>query len=285
MKRLPRWTIAFLRALERTGEVRGAAEDAGVDYSTAYARRRAHKAFAVAWAEALERHRAAKARAEGEAVEAIASRPLSPLSCAESPSPAEGGGDELVASGSQMKRVGPGRWGQAKEKVFFEELAATANVGRAAKAAGVSPNAVQARRRKHPVFGAKWAAVLAAGRASIEMHLVGTANQSFDPDDIETGAVAPKVTVAEAIKIVQMQGNKAERSAVHESEPPPEEIDEIRKRLLGKIQRLRQRERPGMLAAGWSHDESYGCMVPPGWVMGPDYVPQKPEPPAEDHDR
>ena len=36
-----------------------------------------------------------------------------------------------------------------------------------------------------------------------------------------------------------------------------------------------------MLAAGWSHDASHDCMVPPGWVMGPDYVPHQPEPPAE----
>ena len=56
MRKEPRWTIAFLRALERTGEVRGAAEDAGVDYSTAYARRRRHADFAGAWDAAMCRH-------------------------------------------------------------------------------------------------------------------------------------------------------------------------------------------------------------------------------------
>jgi len=49
-RKAPRWTVAFLRALERTGEARAAALDAGIDHSTAYARRRAHPDFADTWA-------------------------------------------------------------------------------------------------------------------------------------------------------------------------------------------------------------------------------------------
>src|SRR5947209_438036 len=76
----PRWVIAFLRALERTGEARAAAEAAGVDHSTAYARRRTHADFALAWAEALKRFRAAKARREkGEGEALMASLPTPPL--------------------------------------------------------------------------------------------------------------------------------------------------------------------------------------------------------------
>jgi len=64
--REPRWVVAFLRALERTGEVRAAAWDAGIDFSTAYARRRVHREFAAAWAAALERGRMARDAARGE---------------------------------------------------------------------------------------------------------------------------------------------------------------------------------------------------------------------------
>jgi hypothetical protein len=39
-KKPSHWVIPFLRGLERTGEVRAAALDAGIDHSTAYARRR-----------------------------------------------------------------------------------------------------------------------------------------------------------------------------------------------------------------------------------------------------
>ena len=279
MRKEPRWTIAFLRALERTGEVRGAAEDAGVDYSTAYARRRRHADFAGAWDAAMCRHALLKEQRSQEEVAAVTRAPSTIPSSGNGPPPRPG--EELIASGSQMKRAGHDRWSQAREKIFFEELAATANVKRAAQAAGVSPNAVYARRMKHPLFKAKWAAVLESGRASIEMHLVEAANKSFDPDELDTGGVEPRVSVAEAIRIVQLHGSKAQQQSIEELEPPAEEIEEIRERLFHKIERLRKREMPGMLAAGWSHDASHDCMVPPGWVMGPDYVPHQPEPPGE----
>ena len=96
--------------------------------------------------------------------------------------------EELLAStalGGQLKRVGPGRWTAAAEGRFFDELAATTNVKRACAAAGVSTNAVYARRMKRADFRAKWDAVLETGRAAIEMHLVESAKKTFDPDALD----------------------------------------------------------------------------------------------------
>jgi hypothetical protein len=42
-----------------------------------------------------------------------------------------------------------------------------------------------------------------------------------------------------------------------------EDIEEARERLFRKIERLRKREMPRMLAEGWTHDETHDCMVPP----------------------
>lgn len=262
----PRWVIPFLRALERTGEVRTAAEDAGIDHSTAYARRRSHMHFAARWDEALRAHSEAVKRNQAEELEALAGLPLP------NPSAAERGGTELVGAGCQLKRAGHGRWSKAREKMFFDELAATANVKRAAKAAGVSPNAVYARRMRDAHFRAKWAAVLETGRASIEMHLVEAANKSFDPDEIDTGEIQPKVSVAEAIRIVQVHGSKKQQEmlpnvfADQAASMSPDDVEAARERLFKKIERLRARERPRMLAQGWSHDGDHDCMVPPGWV-------------------
>jgi hypothetical protein len=285
-RKAPRWVIAFLRALARTGEVRAAAVDAGIDHSTAYARRRAHAEFASLWRGALAAHAQWGKRDENEAIAAVrrSARPLSPLAFGESPSPSEGGGAEgceLVGAGAQIKRAGEGRWSQAKEAVFFDELAATANVKRSAEAAGVSTNAVYARRMKDRLFKAKWAAVLESGRAAIEMKLVEAANKSFDPDEIDTGDVEPRVSVAEAIRIVQLHGSKAQRSAIEEIEPPAAEIEEIRERLFNKLERLRKREMAKALERGWTLDESHDCIVPPGWIRGPDYQPKTPEEPVD----
>src|SRR4051812_8295089 len=67
-RKAPRWVVPFLRALERTGEARAAAADAGIGWSTAYARRRAHPDFAAGWAGALRAH---AERVEGEEVEEL----------------------------------------------------------------------------------------------------------------------------------------------------------------------------------------------------------------------
>jgi len=276
----PRWVIAFLRALARTGEVRVAAEDAGVDHSTAYARRRTHAEFASLWRGALAAHAQWGKRDQDEAIAAVRN-PSTIHSSVDGPPPRAELREELIGAGAQMKRVGEGRWSLAKEAVFFDELAATANVKRAAAAAGVSTNAVYARRMKQPLFRAKWAAVLESGRAAIEMKLVEVANRSFDPDEIDTGDVEPRVSVAEAIRIVQLHGSKAQRSTIEELEPPAEEIEAIRERLFNKLERLRKREMAKALEGGWTLDESHDCIVPPGWIKGPDYQPRTPEEPVD----
>jgi hypothetical protein len=289
-KKAPRWTIAFLRALTRTGDVRAAAADAGIDYTTAYARRKAHAEFAGLWRGALAAHAQLVKRDEDEQVRALARGPSTMHSSVDGPPPPDKLREDLVGAGGQMKRAGHGRWSRAKETLFFEELAATANVRRAAKAAGVSPNAVFARRLKHPLFRAKWAAVVATAKSSIDLYLVEASNKTFDPDaldgGLDTGEVQPKVSVAEAIRIVQSHGSKAEREqqdyfAQQAAEMGGDDIEAVRKRLLKKFERLRKREMARALDEGWTLDESHDCIVPPGWIKGPDYQPKAPEEPGE----
>lgn len=305
----PRWVTPFLRSLERTGQVEAAARDAGIDKSTAYGRRRAHADFAEEWDAALARGDGAEAAAVEEragfwervrgkvtgrmlGIEAgTRTVPLdpdapSPGSPEASPtSPSEGRGmlrEELMATtalGGQMKRVGPGRFGKAAEARFFEELAATSNLRRACAAAGVSTNAVHARRLKRPDFDAKCRAVLETGRAVIDMHLVETTRKAFDPDQLDIGEVQPKVSVAEAIRIVQLHGKASERKAIEPAERTEAEVEAARERIVRKLERMNRIIRAENLAAGWSLDESYDVTVPPGWVKGPDYKPKPPDPP------
>ncbi|MGN6154834.1 MAG: hypothetical protein ACTHN4_03765 [Sphingomicrobium sp.] len=288
-RKQPRWITPFLRSLERTGSVEEAARDAGIDKSTAYHRRKTHPDFAEEWEGALRRR---SGRAEEVVQERVgfwdrvkgkvSAKMLLETSpgCAAAPPPpsvvplptSSARREELLAStslGGQVKRVGAGRWNGAAEERFFGELAATANVKRAAEAAGVSTNAVYQRRLKRPDFRAKWDAVLETGRSAIEMHLIETAKKSFDPDDLDVGDAQPKVSVAEAIRIVQLHGSKTQRLEVEEVEPPEEEIEAVRKRILDKLQKLRKRMMPEMLANGWSYDEEHKLMVPPGWTRTP----------------
>ena len=196
----------------------------------------------------------------------------------------------MVVAGGQVKRAGHDRWSKRKEKIFFEELAATANVRRAAAAAGVSPNAVHARRLKHPVFAAKWEAVVRCAKASIDLYTVEAANKTFDPDQLDTGDVTPKVTIDQALKIAQSGGTSgsgrgAREAATSWHEEPdaidPDEVEAARERIIRRLQRIKAREMPRKLAAGWSYDESHDLMIPPGWVKGPHYKPRDPDLPVD----
>ena len=285
----PRWVVPFLRALARAGEARAAAEDAGIDHSTAYARRRTHPGFAGLWLGALAAHDEAKKREEEEGIAAVEKAP-SPGSPAASPTspPERGRGDELVVSCGQVKRAGHGRWSKAKEKIFFDELAATANIRRSAAAAGVSYNAVHARRLKHPLFAAKWDAVARSAKASIDMYLIEEAKKTFDPEELELGEAAPRVTIDQAIKISQAGAARGKPADAH-PDPFAEDgaaidaggMDAVRNSILGKLARIRAADRKEQLKLGWTLDESFDVMVPPGYVKGPDYRPHPPELPKD----
>jgi hypothetical protein len=296
-KKAPLWVTPFLRALERTGKARAAAVDAGVDFSTAYARRRAHADFAADWAGALERFGAGKDRArkaemaetvervrKGRVVSPLGSSPFapSPGSPAASPTaagshhppagalpgaPAEGGGvpEELVirpsVTGSpKLVKASAGRWSRKREEIFLAELAASANVRRASEAAGLSRNAFLARRRKDPHFAAAWDAVVEMARVEARSFLAESMTRTFDPlalPDPESSPM-PRVSIAEAIKIAEMKGPAtAAGSDAYDMEEVRRALEK-KMRVLGMLDEDEERR-----ADGWT--EVDGQWIPPGW--------------------
>jgi hypothetical protein len=252
--------VPFLRALERTGKVRVAAEDAGVDHTTAYARRRVHADFARAWAEALRRrsgqaleeHKAETEEIMGRVLSDKAARPLSLVGSADRPSPAEGGGadhaEELVVSGNQLKRASPERWGPRKQDAFLAELTQTGILRRACDAVRISRQAVDRRRHNDPHFDAACKAAIAACRARIPEFLAGAAAATFDPDALfDDGAnPLPKVTVDQAIKMAQLWDLPGPEAAAGSSADLLASDEEVREALVKGLEafgvRLKQAE-------------------------------------------
>jgi hypothetical protein len=216
----PRWVEPFLGALERTGVVRAAAENAGVDHTTAYVRRRTHADFADAWVAALERYRAAKKRAD--------ETPSTIASSGNGPPPPDKLGAEFEVSGGKVKRVSAERWGARKREAYLTELAITANHRRASKAAGISYEAVLQRRHNDPHLEAACKAAIEACRARAPEFLANAMAATFDPEAVLDSQASglPKVSVAEAIKIAQMKG-----PAGAEAEYAPPDIEAVRERL------------------------------------------------------
>ena len=260
----PVWQQPFLDALARTGNVRIAAAEAGVDYTSAYARRQRDAGFAEAWAGVLREREAGESE-----------YPLTPLACGESPSPSKGRGglgEEFVVRGStagpaQIVRAGAGRWSAARETRFFVALAECANVRRAAAAAGVSSQAIYARRLKDRGFRAQWDAAIEAGKARLETYLIEAADRTFDPETLPVGDGLPRVSVAEALAILRLKGGSgAAAKGGHderEAEDSQQDYQEACQRVVARLERMGARDRKERLEAGWS--EVDGEMVPPGF--------------------
>jgi molybdenum-dependent DNA-binding transcriptional regulator ModE len=223
-RRVPRWVGPFLRALERTGEVRTAAENAGIDHTTAYARRRTHAEFAAQWAAALAAHAGRKGEEErakdAEAFTAGFTAPSSSQATGLGPSLSlkgrgADGGEDFVVSGNQVRRANGERWGRRKAEAFLAELAACGNFRLASKAVGLSYEAVRKRRRNDPDLEAACQAAIAACQARAPEFLASAMVATFDPDELPDSEASPlpRVTVAEAIRIAQMKGPAGAASA------------------------------------------------------------------------
>ena len=264
MKREPHWVKLFLRELERTGNVRLAAEGAGVDFTSAYQRRKRHAEFAERWAAALAAHAARCADGGGAGERALATIPTP----GKGPPPSAGipparsrrrsleagseryGEDLNVRPDGKVIKGSRARWGKRAEERFLTELTVSANVKRAAKEAGFSTTAIYRQRLKSRRLAAAWDAALETGRAHLQAHLVQVANQTFDPDELTIGErpETPKVSVAEAISIAKLgasagQGRAAKAGLDQDGDGrfvTNQEMDEARERILNRLQRMQE---------------------------------------------
>jgi hypothetical protein len=141
----------------------------------------------------------------------------------------------------QMRRASGAGWTKAKEAEFLGALEATCNVTAAAAVAGVSISAAYRRRKSHAAFRIGWheAVGLAYQRlelALIERALVGTEKIVRRKDGSEE--VMREHPNAIALTLLRMHRDTAAEAS---SEPDSVNVDEVRERLVSKLERLRER--------------------------------------------
>jgi hypothetical protein len=258
-KREPHWVKLFLRGLARLGNVRLAAEGAGVDFSTAYQRRKRHGDFAEAWEGALQ-----NCAERGEGAEGVDAAPDPSTSYAGPPPRTEFREELSVRPDGKVVRAGAGRWSVARERRFLIELADSANVRRAAGAAGLSTAALYARRMRQPAFRAAWDLAIEAGKARLQAYLIEAADRTFDPESLPVPEGSPKVSVSEAVSILRLKGGEPTAHLAPAVEVDGEEHKAAVERIILRLDRLKQRIDEEKRAAGWTEHE--GEWIPPGWV-------------------
>jgi hypothetical protein len=150
-------------------------------------------------------------------------------------------------------------------------------VRRAARAAGLSTTALYRRRAKDRQLAAAWDQAIEAGKARLQAMLVAAANAALDPGDLPDpeDSPLPPVTVREAIEIAKLKGPGSSASGgsggrgwivpSEDWERDDSDYAAACESIIGKLERLGEREREEKQAQGWTFDEAHQAMVPPGW--------------------
>jgi hypothetical protein len=156
-----------------------------------------------------------------------------------------GGKKPLVLVGGnkpQMRKASAKNWTKAKEETFLNVLSETCNVTRACAAANVSVTHVYRRKKADAAFRAAWLAAIAVAYQQLELVLL---ERAFNGTEKIVNARAGAGTVMReysnqlGIALLKMHRDAASDA---EFEMPDDEIEEVRERLIKKLQRMQKRD-------------------------------------------
>jgi aspartate aminotransferase-like enzyme len=143
-----------------------------------------------------------------------------------------------------MQRGSPRGWTKEKERRFLEVLGETCNVTRACEAVGMSTNGAYKRRRKNAAFRAAWLETISAAYQRLELVLLdrafnGTEKiiQRHDGTEDRMREYPNKL----GLSLLKMHRHTAAETV---REAPPEDADEVRERVIRKLLRLKERQKP-----------------------------------------
>lgn len=142
---------------------------------------------------------------------------------------------------AQIKKIRKDGWTIERRRLFLATLAATCNVKRAIRAAGMKSDSVYKLRMRDAGFRAEWAAALREGYARLELMLLERAmNGTVKTVTRACGRIDrtheyPNHVAFQLLKL--HRDSAAEAEAEHDSA----DVDEVRDRLALKIEKLRRR--------------------------------------------
>jgi molybdenum-dependent DNA-binding transcriptional regulator ModE len=148
----------------------------------------------------------------------------------------------VAAEKPQQRQQAKRDWSKEKAAEFLAVLAETCNVSEACRRSGVPMTVAYRRRKMDAAFRAAWVEQIAIGYQRLEAVLLDRAFNGTEK--VVTRKDGGEERVREypnhiALRLLQMHRETATEA---EAELAPEEIDEIRERLVKKLQRLKRRD-------------------------------------------
>jgi len=147
----------------------------------------------------------------------------------------------VAAAKPQMKKRAKRDWSKAKAEKFLSALADTCNVSEACRQSGVPMTVAYRRRKMDAAFRAEWAEMIAIGYQRLEAVLLERAINGTER--LITKRDGSEERMREFPNQLGLHLLKMHRETASEAENlmPTESVDEIRERLIAKLQRLKRR--------------------------------------------
>jgi len=142
----------------------------------------------------------------------------------------------------QLRKASAKSWSRAKGAEFLRVLGETCNVSEACRQSGLGMTQAYRRRRSDAGFRASWNERIAIGYQRLEAVLLDRAFNGTER--VITRRDGSEERVREypnhiALKLLQMH---RETAIEDDHEMPPDDVAEIRERLVRKLQRLKKRD-------------------------------------------
>ena len=142
----------------------------------------------------------------------------------------------------QMRKPGRRDWTKEKEAKFVSVLADTCNVTRAAEEAGVSTSAAYKRRKENAAFRAAWLEAIAVAYQRLELVLLDRAfNGTEKVVKRRDGSEERMLEYSNQLGLTLLKMHR-DTAIEADTEFQPDQIEELKERLLSKLRRLKQRD-------------------------------------------
>lgn len=244
--------VAFLRALEATGNVTLSAERAKVSRSWVALHRKEHPEFDAGCRAAVARAKASfdRLRMNGSMKPPRGWGSLDGVSLVVRGTGGSGGGKRCQIGRARLKQ-----WCPRTEDRFLATLAATCNVKAACAEVGLTQGSAYNHRNRWSAFAKRWDAAVETGYARLEMGLFENAGNMFSARELPADVDMPPMRVDEAIHLLYMHKHKMEgiggRTGGWGAKASPDELADAIERELKVLERGR-----GVTRAQRAQDEA-----------------------------
>lgn len=152
---------------------------------------------------------------------------------------------ELTLVGAKTRRLqkrAKRDWSKAKARAFLGVLAETCNVSEACRQSGVPMTVAYRRKKMDASFRASWIEAVGVAYSRLEMALLERAFAGAVKTTIRKDGSEERMHEYSnqlGLTLLKMHRDTAIEAS---SDLPPEDLDEIRERLVKKLQRLKRRD-------------------------------------------